>query len=152
MKIISAHPFNDQKPGTSGLRKKVTTFQQTGYLQTYIQSIFDSIPQLAGGTIVIGGDGRFYNDTAIQVILSIRQQMESKKRWSVNQAFSRHRPALTSSENTEPQAALPSPPATIPAAPLGILALSLMGQMAAPLSKPLQRKFSNAALSSTHIK
>jgi len=79
MKIISAHPFNDQKPGTSGLRKKVTTFQQTGYLQTYIQSIFDSIPQLAGGTIVIGGDGRFYNDTAIQVILSMSAANGVKK-------------------------------------------------------------------------
>jgi len=79
MKIISAHPFNDQKPGTSGLRKKVTTFQQTGYLQTYIQSIFDSIPQLAGGTIVIGGDGRFYNDEAIQIILSMAAANGVKK-------------------------------------------------------------------------
>jgi phosphoglucomutase len=79
MKIVSARPFDDQKPGTSGLRKKVTTVQQTGYLQTYIQSIFDSLPELSGGTIIIGGDGRFYNDTAIQIILSMAAANGVKK-------------------------------------------------------------------------
>ena len=79
MKIVSARPFDDQKPGTSGLRKKVTTFQKTGYLQTYVQSIFDSIPELSGGTLVIGGDGRFYNDVAIQVILSMAAANDVKK-------------------------------------------------------------------------
>ena len=79
MKIVSSRPFNDQKPGTSGLRKKVTTFQKAGYLQTYVQSIFDSIPELSGGTIVIGGDGRFYNDTAIQIILSMAAANGVKK-------------------------------------------------------------------------
>ena len=79
MKIVPARPFEDQKPGTSGLRKKVTTFQKTGYLETYIQSIFDTIPALCGSTIVIGGDGRFYNDTAIQIILSMAAANGVKK-------------------------------------------------------------------------
>ena len=79
MKTVSVRPFDDQKPGTSGLRKKVTTFQKPGYLQTYIQSIFDSLPELSGGTIIIGGDGRFYNDEAIQIILSMAAANGVKK-------------------------------------------------------------------------
>jgi len=71
MRSVSTTPFDDQKPGTSGLRKKVTVFQQTGYLENFVQSIFDSVPELIGGTLVVGGDGRFYNDTAIQTILAM---------------------------------------------------------------------------------
>ena len=66
---IQSHPFTDQRPGTSGLRKKVKMFQQTGYLENFVQSIFDTQPDLAGGTLALGGDGRFYNRTAIQIIL-----------------------------------------------------------------------------------
>jgi len=49
----------------------ISVFQQTGYLENFVQSIFDVVPNLNGGTLVVGGDGRFYNDTAIQTILSM---------------------------------------------------------------------------------
>lgn len=67
--IISCTPFNDQKPGTSGLRKSVKQFQSEHYLQTYLQALFDAVPELNGGTLVLGGDGRFFNREAIQIIL-----------------------------------------------------------------------------------
>ena len=79
MKTVSTTPFEDQKPGTSGLRKQVTTFQKLGYLENYIQSIFDSVPKLSGGTLVVGGDGRFFNDKAIQIILSMAAANGVKK-------------------------------------------------------------------------
>ena len=69
IKQITTQPFPDQRPGTSGLRKKVKVFQQPGYLENFVQSIFDSRPDLKGGTLVLGGDGRFYNRTAVQTIL-----------------------------------------------------------------------------------
>ena len=69
IKTVSTSPFAGQKPGTSGLRKKVTVFQQPHYAENFIQAIFDSLDGFAGETLVIGGDGRFYNREIIQIAI-----------------------------------------------------------------------------------
>ena len=71
IRTVSTTPFSDQKPGTSGLRKSVTTFEQPHYLENFVQSIFDSLEECEGQTIVLGGDGRYYNREAIQIILKM---------------------------------------------------------------------------------
>jgi len=71
IKTIKTTPYTDQKPGTSGLRKKVRVFQQQHYLENFVQSIFLCLEDIAGQTLVLGGDGRYYNKTAIQVIIKM---------------------------------------------------------------------------------
>ena len=69
VRTVPTRPFEGQRPGTSGLRKKVPVFQAPGYLENFVQAIFDSLRGFEGKTLVLGGDGRFYNDQAIQTIL-----------------------------------------------------------------------------------
>lgn len=69
IQTVSTKPFENQKPGTSGLRNKVTAFQQPGYLENFVQSIFNSLDDIQGKTLVVGGDGRYYNDVAVQIIV-----------------------------------------------------------------------------------
>jgi len=66
---IPTTPFSDQRPGTSGLRKKVTVFQQPRYVENFIQSIFDNVEGAQGSTLVIGGDGRYFNDSVVQIAI-----------------------------------------------------------------------------------
>jgi phosphoglucomutase len=69
--LIPTQAFNDQKPGTSGLRKKVKVFQQPNYLENFVQSFFDTLIVPADATLVVGGDGRYHNSHAIQTIIKM---------------------------------------------------------------------------------
>ena len=62
-------PYDGQKPGTSGLRKKVRVFAQPGYAENFVQAVFDVVERAPGSTLVVGGDGRYYNRTVIQQVI-----------------------------------------------------------------------------------
>ena len=66
--IALDQPFSDQKPGTSGLRKSSRQFETPHYLESFIEAILRTVPGIAGGTLVVGGDGRYGNRRAIAVI------------------------------------------------------------------------------------
>jgi phosphoglucomutase len=68
---IATTPFEGQRPGTSGLRKKVPIFQQPHYLENFVQAVFDSLEGFRGQTLVVGGDGRYHNREAVQTILKM---------------------------------------------------------------------------------
>ncbi|MCP1726510.1 phosphoglucomutase [Natronospira proteinivora] len=68
-KEVDTIAFDDQKPGTAGLRKSVKRFQTPHYLENFVQSVFDAVPALKGDTLVLGGDGRFYNREAAASII-----------------------------------------------------------------------------------
>ena len=71
IRTVATTPYNDQKPGTSGLRKKVPVFQQPNYVENFVQSVFDALEGFAGKTLVVGGDGRFYNREVIQKVIAM---------------------------------------------------------------------------------
>ena len=71
VQTIASTPFDDQQVGTAGLRKQVRVFQQPHYLENFIQSVFDTYPGFEGSTLVVGGDGRYHNDVAIQTLLAM---------------------------------------------------------------------------------
>ena len=73
IKVVETKPYLDQKMGTSGLRKKVKIYQQPNYIENFVQSVFNSYQpsDYKGKSLIIGGDGRFYNDVAIQLCIKI---------------------------------------------------------------------------------
>ena len=79
MQNVRTTPIDGQKPGTSGLRKKTAVFKRPHYLENYVQAIFDGIGGIAGKTLVVGGDGRYFNDSAIQIILRMAAANDAAK-------------------------------------------------------------------------
>ena len=69
IQLVRTTPIDGQKPGTSGLRKKTAVFKRPRFLENYVQSIFDGIGGVSGKSLVVGGDGRYFNDRATQIIL-----------------------------------------------------------------------------------
>jgi len=71
IQTLPTAPFTDQKPGTSGLRKRVGRFMEPHYLENFVQALFDVLPSASGLTLVLGGDGRYFNRTALQRIIKM---------------------------------------------------------------------------------
>lgn len=68
--VVKTTPFSDQKPGTSGLRKRVSVFQRVNYTENFVQSIFSCV-SASKGTFVVGGDGRYYSEEVLSIIIKI---------------------------------------------------------------------------------
>ncbi|KAK9813312.1 hypothetical protein WJX72_012352 [[Myrmecia] bisecta] len=83
VQVVKTKPFEGQKPGTSGLRKKVTVFEQQHYLANFVQSTFNALPSegLKGSTLVVSGDGRYYSKTAINIIVRMAAANGVAKVW-----------------------------------------------------------------------
>ena len=71
VQTIQTKPFEDQKPGTSGLRKPVCVFQQQNYSENFIQAIHTAVPEVQGGVVVVGGDGRYFMTDVVHKIIAI---------------------------------------------------------------------------------
>lgn len=71
MRIVPTTPYDDQRPGTAGLRKKVRVFRQPNYLENFLQAVFNAAGDFRGATLVAGGDGRFWNREALGVLFRI---------------------------------------------------------------------------------
>ena len=143
-------PIADQKPGTSGLRKKVPVFQQPNYVENFVQSIFDALEGFQGKTLVIGGDGRYYNREVIQKAIAMAaangfgQVMVGQGGILSTPAASPRHP-----QATRRSAASSCRPATIPAGRTRISASSTMSAMAARRRKRSPTRSSRAPRRST---
>ena len=79
LSVFLSSPFADQKPGTSGLRKSTKYFFQPNYLESFVEAILQTLPGIEGGVLILGGDGRFGNKDAIDVILRMAAAHGVKK-------------------------------------------------------------------------
>ena len=133
---VPVTPFAGQRPGTSGLRKKVAMFREPGYVEAFVQSLFDALPEAVGGgvagqTLVLGGDGRFFNDQAIQTIIRMAAANGVVRLLVGRDGFYRPRRPAPSSANAAHLAASFCRRAITRAAPMAISASSTMSAMAA---------------------
>ncbi|KZV14729.1 phosphoglucomutase, cytoplasmic [Dorcoceras hygrometricum] len=80
---VETTPFEGQKPGTSGLRKKVKVFKQPHYLQNFVQSTFNALgaDKVRGATLVVSGDGRYFSKEAIQIIIKMAAASGVRRIW-----------------------------------------------------------------------
>ena len=134
---VATQPIAGQKPGTSGLRKKTPVFMGAHYLENFVQAIFDGIGGVKNATLVLGGDGRYFNDRAAQIILKMAAA-NGVARMIVGQGAILSTPAASPPDPAEPRpmAASSCRPATTPAARMRILASSSTWPTAARHPKP----------------